>query len=304
MGRARRAVLALLVSQAVTVPATAGEHAALREAPIPVSEANRAGLKLNKVARVPASSALDRVAFAVDGAESSHGTDKSMWGPNQSGPQGPMQVSEAAALDVGGGDRFDLVQNRAIGRDYLAQLYRRYKNWPDAIAAYNWGLRKVDSWVEAGRPAEKLLTGVAAYMTRVLHDSGLCAGTETKRLRPSAGIANRPDTRKTALDPSTYTICAHLYGGRSSKNLDEAMKVALQLARGPLRSPLEGEVASARSSWNRAVRSFGCKVGHRLGAQWTATCKRVLLPPTVSESSAEWGNSTLPPSRGSAELRG
>ena len=232
MGCARRTVLALLVSQAVTVPATAGEHAALREAPIPVSETNRAGLKLNKVARVPASSALDRVAFAVDGAESSHGTDKSMWGPNQSGPQGPMQVSEAAALDVGGGDRFDLAQNRAIGREYLAQLYRRYKNWPDAIAAYNWGLRKVDSWVEAGRPAEKLLTGVAAYMTRVLHDSGL--------------------------DPSTYTICAHLYGGRSSKNLDEAMKVALQLARGPLRSPLEGEVASARSSWNIAMRSFGC----------------------------------------------
>jgi Transglycosylase SLT domain len=50
-----------------------------------------------------------------------------------------MQVSEAAAIDVGGGNRFDLTQNRALGRAYLAQLYRRYKNWPDAIAAYNWG---------------------------------------------------------------------------------------------------------------------------------------------------------------------
>ena len=258
MGCARRTVLALLVSQAVTVPATAGEHAALREAPIPVSEANRAGLKLNKVARVPASTALDRVAFAVDGAESSHGTDKSMWGPNQSGPQGPMQVSEAAALDVGGGDRFDLAQNRALGREYLAWLYRRYKNWPDAIAAYNWGMGKVDSWVTAGRPAEKLLTGVAAYMTRVLHDSGLCAGTETKRLRTSLGIANRRDARDTALNPPAYIVCASLYGGRSSKNLGEATLIALQLARGPLRSPLEGEVASARTSWNIAMRSFGC----------------------------------------------
>jgi hypothetical protein len=267
MGCARRTVLALLVSLVVTVPATAGEHAALREAPIPVSEANRAGLKLNKVDRVPASTVLDRVAFAVDGAESSHGTDKSMWGPNQSGPQGPMQVSEAAALDVGDGDRFDLSQNRALGREYLAWLYRRYKNWPDAIAAYNWGIGKVDSWVKAGRPAEKLLTGVAAYMMRVLHDSGLCADTETMRLRPLPGIADRRNARETALDPSTYTICAHLYGGRPSKNLHEAMKVALQLARGPPRSPLEEEVASARSSWNTAMRSFGCTTASRNSLQ-------------------------------------
>jgi len=85
-----------------------------------------------------------------------------------------MQVTEAAAVDVGGGDRFDLIQNRAIGRDYLALLFRRYKNWPDAIAAYNWGMGNVDAWVKAGRPADKFLIGVAAYLRRVLHDSGMC----------------------------------------------------------------------------------------------------------------------------------
>ena len=258
MGCIRGAVLALLVSQAVIVPATAGDYALPLDGPRPVSAANRAGLKPDKVARMTAISTLDRVAFAVDGAESSHGTDKAMWRPNQSGPQGPMQVSEAAALDVGVGDRLDLVQNRAIGREYLALLYKRYKNWPDAIAAYNWGMGKVDGWVNAGRPGEKLLTGVAAYMTRVLHDSGLCAGTGTKRLRPSPGIADRPNAREAALDPLTYSACAQLYGSRPSKNLDEAMLVALQLARQPPRSPLEGEVASARLSWNRAMRSFGC----------------------------------------------
>src|SRR5947209_20560714 len=103
---------------------------------------------------LPASTALDRVSFAVDGAESSHGKDIAMWRPDPSGPQGPMQVSEAAATDVGGGDRFDLTQNRALGRAYLAQLYGRYKNWPDAIAAYNWGPRNIDTWVRAGRPLE------------------------------------------------------------------------------------------------------------------------------------------------------
>ena len=56
----------------------------------------------------PASAAdLDRVALAVDGAESSHGADLRMWRPEPGGPQGPMQVSAAAAFDVGGGDRFD-----------------------------------------------------------------------------------------------------------------------------------------------------------------------------------------------------
>lgn len=53
-----------------------------------------------------------------------------MWRPNLAGPQGPMQVSEKAARDVGGGDRFDVTQNRTIGRAYLTLLYRRYVNWP------------------------------------------------------------------------------------------------------------------------------------------------------------------------------
>src|SRR5271169_4627473 len=93
------------------------------------------GIELFRSAR---ESDLDRVAFAVDGAESSHGTDLRMWRPELNGPQGPMQVSAAAAIDLGGGDRFDMAENRQLGRGYLARMYRRYGNWPDAIAAYNW----------------------------------------------------------------------------------------------------------------------------------------------------------------------
>ena len=85
-----------------------------------------------------------------------------------------MQVSQAAATDVGGGDRFDPDQNCGIGRAYLAQLYRRYGDWPDAIAAYNWGIGNLEAWVKAGRPADGREAGVAAYLGRVLHDSGLC----------------------------------------------------------------------------------------------------------------------------------
>lgn len=73
---------------------------------------------------------LERIAYAVAGVESSYGRNPAMWRPNLAGPQGPMQVSEKAARDVGGGDRFDVTQNRTIGRAYLTLLYRRYVNWP------------------------------------------------------------------------------------------------------------------------------------------------------------------------------
>lgn len=99
------------------------------------------GLNLTGVARSvaaeadPARQDLERIAYAVAGVESSYGRNPAMWRPNLAGPQGPMQVSEKAARDVGGGDRFDVTQNRTIGRAYLALLYRRYVNWPDALSA-------------------------------------------------------------------------------------------------------------------------------------------------------------------------
>ncbi len=55
---------------------------------------------------------LDRIAFAVDGVESNHGQNPLMWRPTPDGPQGPMQVSLKAALDVGGGNS----SATAIGR--------------------------------------------------------------------------------------------------------------------------------------------------------------------------------------------
>jgi Transglycosylase SLT domain len=128
---------------------------------------------------------LDRVAFAVDGAESSHGADPRMWRPGISGPQGPMQVSAAAAADLGGGDRFDLVENRQLGRAYLAHLYRRYGNWPDAIAAYNWGPGNMDSWITSGRPISNFPLEVEHYRDRVLRDVSLDVTSSRTLLQPA-----------------------------------------------------------------------------------------------------------------------
>ena len=92
-------------------------------------------------------------------------------------PQGPMQVSAAAASDVGGGDRFDLTQNRLLGRGYLALLFRRYGNWPDTVAAYNWGPGNMDGWIAAGRPATGFPVEVERYRDRVLRDGEARSGT-------------------------------------------------------------------------------------------------------------------------------
>jgi hypothetical protein len=119
---------------------------------------------------------LDRVAYAVDAAESSHGADPRMWRFDRDGPQGPMQVSTAAATDAGGGDRFDEMENRALGRAYLQRMFRRYGSWPDAVAAYNWGPGRLDDWISSGRLIDKLPLAVARYRTRVMVASGLEIG--------------------------------------------------------------------------------------------------------------------------------
>lgn len=136
------------------------------------------------LARAESGGLLDRVAYAVDGAESSHGADPRMWRAEPDGPQGPMQVSAAAAVDAGSGNRFDEMQNRELGRFYLARLYRRYCSWSDAIAAYNWGPGNMDGWIGSGRPADKFPAAVARYRTRVLVNSGLSAGEFGEAIYP------------------------------------------------------------------------------------------------------------------------
>jgi hypothetical protein len=155
----------------------------------------------------PASAAdLDRVAFAVDGAESSHGADLRMWRPEPGGPQGPMQVSAAAAFDVGGGDRFDLGENRALGRAYLARMYRRYGNWPDAIAAYNWGPGNVDAWIGGGRAADKLPLAVERYRSRVLREAVLAQSGVT--MASYRGLGAAPPTGPPDRPPVPTSVAA------------------------------------------------------------------------------------------------
>ncbi|MGC2202671.1 MAG: lytic transglycosylase domain-containing protein [Stellaceae bacterium] len=226
---AKLLVAILVASQFIAAYAMAEKSARLHDPAAVVSRDKGAGphvIEYDGQTVAP----LDRIAVAVDGAESSHGQDQRMWRPDPAGPQGPMQVSEAAATDVGGGNRFDFVQNRAIGRAYLSLLFWRYRNWPDAIAAYNWGIGRMDSWVRAGRPPDKLLVGVAAYLKRVLSDSGLCDGAEPEQVREASG------PRAASALPTAACAVPDTWGGspgfgiganRFTKKLDNALQLAL-----------------------------------------------------------------------------
>ena len=127
------------------------------------------GAALPGLPSVPDSLRLDRLAVAVEGAESNYGRDAAMWREDPAAAQGPMQVTSGAANDVDGGNRFDLAANRIIGRIYLGLMYRRYGDWPDAIAAYNWGPGHMDAWIMAGCRANALPRPVIHYLVRVLN---------------------------------------------------------------------------------------------------------------------------------------
>ncbi|MGH7065353.1 MAG: lytic transglycosylase domain-containing protein [Stellaceae bacterium] len=158
-----------------------------------------------------AAPALDRVAVAVDGVESSHGADPRMWRADPDAPQGPMQVS-AAAVDAGGGDRFDEAANRALGRAYLARLYRGYGSWPDAVTAYNWGPGHMDDWIDGGRRADAMPAVVALYRLRVLASA---EGDPAAARMPRLGIVH-PQPRRPLVDrrhPGAASLAVErLYG--------------------------------------------------------------------------------------------
>jgi hypothetical protein len=243
---ARWLIVGLLLGQALNVPALAREH---------IRAAGPTAVRSDTAGRTTGTgSSLDHIANAVDGAESSHGQDPGMWRPDPSGPQGPMQISASAASDVGGGDRFDLTQNRVMGRAYLEQLHRRYRNWPDAIAAYNWGLGKMDSWIKAGRLPDQILPDVVVYVQRVIGDSRLCHSAGSKLQQSSALAVARAVWPEAGSDRAFGSTCTERFAGVFPEGVNKPDPSATRP-----NSPFEQAAIKARLSWLGQMREvFGC----------------------------------------------
>ena len=243
---ARSLIAGLLLGQALNIPTFAHEH---------ISAAGPTAVGSDAAGRTTGTvSPLDHIANAVDGAESSHGQDPGMWRPDPSGPQGPMQISASAATDVGGGDRFDLTQNRVMGRTYLEQLHRRYRNWPDAIAAYNWGLGKMDNWIKAGRLPDQILPGVVVYVRRIISDSRLCHSAGSKPQQSSALVAARVLGPEAGSGGAFGSTCIERIAGLFPEGVNKP-DPALPRPN----SPFEQAAIKARLSWLAQMQHvFGC----------------------------------------------
>jgi hypothetical protein len=145
-------------------------------------------------------SALDTVAGGVEWAETrgEHTDENGKVKVNpKSGATGLMQLLPSTARDLGV-DPTDESQNAAGGRRYLGEMYDKYGNWDDALAAYNWGPGNVDKWIKNGHDPSKLPAETQQYVAQVLAHSGLDdAGptsvvAEKRRLRAD-DLADLPD---------------------------------------------------------------------------------------------------------------
>jgi soluble lytic murein transglycosylase-like protein len=84
------------------------------------------------------------------------------------GAQGLMQIMPATGKGLGLADPFNPMQNAAAGAKYLRQLHTQYRQWPQALAAYNWGSGNVNRHPDPNQWPQ----GVVEYVLRVWDAAG------------------------------------------------------------------------------------------------------------------------------------
>lgn len=87
------------------------------------------------------------------------------------GAVGIAQLMPPTAADLGV-DPLNPTQSIDAAGRYLAQLYRRFGNWTEALAAYNWGMGNVQRKGLAAAPKE-----TRDYFTQILADVNASNGT-------------------------------------------------------------------------------------------------------------------------------
>jgi len=114
------------------------------------------------------------------------------------GAVGPMQTLPGTLRDPGFGVKPAQNNNpeelRRVGQDYLTAMLGRYNNNLDyALAAYNWGPKKVDTWLADGGDPAKLPKETREYIPKVkalLAQGGqpeITAGTPQQAGAPQTG---------------------------------------------------------------------------------------------------------------------
>lgn len=111
------------------------------------------------------------IAFAESG--NAHLDDKGEVKTSKKGARGKMGLMPSS---FPGKNIDDEATNVELGTKYAGELYDKYGNWDDALAAYNAGPGRVDKWIAAGRPesgAGSLPNETKEYVPAVLKHVGL-----------------------------------------------------------------------------------------------------------------------------------
>ena len=141
--------------------------------------------------------------YAVEGAESSHGHDPTMWRPNSAGALGWMQITPDAWHDFATGGQtnpLDRKQSWEVAQNELSHYMKMYGfDLQKMLAAYNWGPRHVNeamayarkygrSWLDDPRMPKE----TRDYLKKILG-----AGGDTDhggRSQPSGGRPHPEDS--------------------------------------------------------------------------------------------------------------
>jgi hypothetical protein len=103
---------------------------------------------------------------------------------------GLMGLSDDAGKEVGENPQ-DPEQNWEGGLKYLDKQYEKYGNWPDAVAAYNWGPAKLDKWKADGSDPAKMPDSVQKYVGKVLYRSGMVDDPSTSFVKAKRNVATQ-----------------------------------------------------------------------------------------------------------------
>lgn len=95
-----------------------------------------------------------------------------------------------------GPDRFDPETNINAGTAYMAQLYKQFGNWPDALAAYNAGPNR---WAQVKAGTREAPRETQAYVPKVL--AGFGQGAQTRGADVAPGLTRPQPGRSSGMGP-------------------------------------------------------------------------------------------------------